>query len=254
MVLVSFYWFRLKRRLRKMDMLFPTSLKSPPRELTPIRVAVRRATRKLASLARARRPMLYPTYGEDVRERIEQYHDDVRYATLALALQRLETEKIEGSFAEVGVFQGATSLFIHRQCPHRTLFLFDTFEGFDRQDMEHGLDQRFKETSVAAVRKLLGNSSTLQFQAGRFPETSIGLEKERFAFVMLDVDMYRPSLETFRFFYPRMVRGAYFFMHDYNSPESERAVLRAATEFMKDKPELLVEIPDYSGSALFRKI
>jgi O-methyltransferase len=198
--------------------------------------------------------MLFPTYGDDVRRRIEQYHDDIRYSTLALALQRLESEKIEGSFAEVGVFQGATSLFIHRQCPERTLFLFDTFEGFDKQDIENGLDERFRQTSVAAVRNLLGNSPTLRFRPGHFPETSVGLEEERFAFVMLDVDMYRPSLEVFRFFYPRMVRGGYFFMHDYNSPESEGAVSRAAAEFMGDKPELLVEIPDYFGSALFRKI
>ena len=39
--------------------------------------------------------------------------------------------------------------------------------------------------------------------------------------VMLDVDLYRPALEVLRFFYPRMVRGGYFFMHDFNSPESE---------------------------------
>jgi O-methyltransferase len=66
--------------------------------------------------------------------------------------------------------------------------------------------------------------------------------------------MYQPSLEVFQFFYPRLVRGGYFFMHDYNSAESERAVSRAANKYMSDKPELLIEIPDYFGTALFRKI
>lgn len=225
-----------------------------PRELSPWKVVVRSTVRKFAAFTRARRPILFPTYDEHVRRRIERYHDDVRYSTLALAMQRLETENIAGSFAEVGVYQGATSLFMHTQSPHRTLFLFDTFEGFPRQDMEHGLDERFKDTSVAAVGNLLGNSPVLQFRPGYFPETTIGLEDHKFALVMLDVDMYRPSLEVFRFFYPRLVRGGYFFMHDYNSLESERAVSRAADEFMSDKPELLMEIPDYFGSALFRKI
>ena len=225
-----------------------------PRELTPLKVVVRSASRRLASLTRARRPMRFPTYDDQVRKRIEQYHDDVRYSTLALALQRLENDKIAGSFAEVGVYQGVTSLFIHKQCPHRTFFLFDTFEGFRKQDLEDGLDERFKDTSAAAVRRLLGDSPTLQFRPGHFPETSGGLESEKFALVMLDVDMYQPSIEVFRFFYPRLVRGGYFFMHDYNSPESERAVSRAANEYMRNRPELLIEIPDYFGSALFRKI
>ena len=84
--------------------------------------------------------------------------------------------------------------------------------------------------------------------------TAVGLEDERFAFVMLDVDLYKPALDVFTFFYPRLSRGGYFFMHDFNSPESDYAISRAAREFMADKPELLIEIPDYSGSALFRKI
>ncbi len=225
-----------------------------PREITPFKVAVRSASRKLASLTRARRPMLFPTYPEHVRKRIEQYHDEIRYSTLALALQRIEIDKLEGSFAEVGVYQGATSLFIHRQCPSRKFFLFDTFEGFDSQDMENGTDVRFRDTSVEAVRKLLGNSPNLEFRPGHFPGTSEGLEDEKFSFVMLDVDMYQPSFEVFRFFYPRLVRGGYFLMHDFNSDESGRAVSRAALQFMSDKPELLIEIPDFFGTALFRKI
>ena len=43
-------------------------------------------------------------------------------------------------------------------------------------------------------------------------------------------------------------------MHDFNSNESEYAISRAAHEFMADKPEMLIEIPDYFGSALFRNI
>jgi O-methyltransferase len=71
---------------------------------------------------------------------------------------------------------------------------------------------------------------------------------------MLDVDLYQPALDVFTFFYSRMSRGGYIFMHDYNSPESDRAIFRAAHEFLADKPEMLIEMPDYSGSALFRKI
>jgi O-methyltransferase len=51
-----------------------------------------------------------------------------------------------------------------------------------------------------------------------------------------------------------MVPGGYFFMHDFNSPESNYAISRATHEYMSDKPEMIVEIPDEWGSAVFRKL
>jgi hypothetical protein len=74
--------------------------------------------------------MLFPTYHRSVANRIEQYHDLIRHSTIALAIQRLETDQIFGAFAEVGVYRGATSVFIHHQVPQYTFDLFDTFEGF----------------------------------------------------------------------------------------------------------------------------
>jgi len=71
---------------------------------------------------------------------------------------------------------------------------------------------------------------------------------------MLDFDLYKSTIDSFIFFYPRLVPRAYFFMHDFNNPESSHAVSRAAHEYLADKPERLVEIPDVWGSALFRKL
>jgi len=201
-----------------------------------------------------RRPMRFPTYSSDVRDRIERMGDDVRYATLALAIQRLETEKTEGAFAELGVWAGLTSSFIHLQAPRRKLYLFDTFEGFPSGALEKGEDSRFRDTSQAKVAALIGNLDNVVFRAGYFPQTAAGLEQERFALVMLDFDLYRSAADALQFFYPRLVPGAYFFMHDFNSPESDHAISRAASEFLRDKPELLIEIPDEWGSVVFRKI
>lgn len=222
-------------------------------EISPLKATLRVAARQLAGLTRARRPMQFPPYPPDVAHRIEQYHDDVRYASLALAIQRLETNHIPGAFAEIGVYRGVTSSFIHRQAPERLFYLFDTFEGFPRQSVEAGPDNRFKDTSQEGVATLIGDTRNIEFRKGFFPATAAGLESSQFALVMLDVDLYQPALDVFRFFYPRLVRGGYFFMHDYNSPEANHGISRAAHEFMADKPEQLIEIPDFHGSALFRK-
>jgi O-methyltransferase len=225
-----------------------------PLELSPLRAAVRVASRRLGILTRGHRPMTFPTYSHAVAKRIEQYPDEIRYSTLALAIQRLELDQVSGAFAEIGVYRGATSSFIHHQSPNRRFYLFDTFEGFPSQDLEGRTDARFSDTSQEAVERFIGGNENIVFRKGYFPDTACGLEREMFALVMLDCDLYRTSLAALAFFYPRMKRGGYFFMHDFNSPESDHGVSRAAADFMADKAELLTEVPDQFGSALFRKI
>jgi len=200
-----------------------------------------------------RPPMMFPTYSADVVRELEATRDYARYATLALAIQRLESDEISGAFAELGVHQGATSRFIHRQAPSRRLYLFDTFKGFPPESLEQKRDDRFRDTSQEAVAEFVGEGPNVILRAGSFPQTAAGLEEERFALVMLDFDLYKSAVDAFHFFYPRLVPGGYFFLHDFNSPESNYGISRAANEFLQDKPERLVEIPDIWGSAVFRK-
>lgn len=212
---------------------------------------VRAIARRYAAFIR--RPMRFPTYTESVRNTIETIPDDVRYATLALAIERLETEKIDGAFAELGVFRGYTSRFIHELAPRRRFYLFDTFEGFPEELAESAGDERFRDTSQESVARFIGNLDNVVFRPGFFPLTADGLENENFSLVLLDCDLYQTAVEGLRFFYPRLVAGGYLFLHDFNSPESDHAIARAVSEFLADKPEALIEIPDEWGSAVFRK-
>ena len=195
----------------------------------------------------------YPTYDEGIHKLITSSDDPIRYGTLALAINRVRKSNIEGSFAEVGVWRGDTSRFIHFLAPDRVMYLFDTFEGFPHQDLDRE-DDRFKDTSVEIVKATMGDLNNIVIRKGYFPETAKGLENEAFAFVLIDLDLYRPTLIALQFFYPRMKTGGYLFLHDYNSPESDYAVSRATDEFMRDTPEKLIEIPDQWGTVIIRKI
>jgi O-methyltransferase len=224
-------------------------------EIDSLKAAVRVAGRKVARLTRMRQPMFHPSYSHAVARDIERHFDDVRFATVALALQRLDQEKIAGAFAELGVYRGVLSAFIHRHSPDRRLYLFDTFEGFPQQALEEGVDdRRFRDTSQELVAKVIGDTRNVDFRKGYFPDSAAGLEQESFAFVMLDFDLFVSAKAALEFFYPRIVPGGYFFLHDFNNMESNRAISRAASEFLSDKPELLIEIPDICGSAVFRKL
>ncbi len=188
------------------------------------------------------------------RRSIVRSGDPVRYGTVHLALEQLLKDHVMGSLAECGVYQGSMSKFIHEHIPDRPLYLFDTFRGFDSRDSNTNADDRFKDTSLEAVLSYLGKSPNIIIREGFFPHTISGLEDERFSFVMVDFDKYEPTSEALKFFYPRTNTGGFIFVHDYNNPESDWACSRALNEFLLDKKEKLISIPDAWGSALIRKI
>jgi O-methyltransferase len=204
--------------------------------------------------------MRFPTAAESVIREARSVRDSFRYETIALAIETIRREGIPGAFAEVGVWRGDLSRFLHRCAPERTLYLFDTFSGFPEEsvgqlDLQNNGDRsRFRDTSVEQVRNAVGGSPNVVFRVGIFPDSTAGLESESFSFVMLDLDIYQPTVSALEFFYPRVSAGGYIFIHDFNSPESSYAMRRALLPFMRHKPERLIEIPDEWGSVVTRKI
>lgn len=204
---------------------------------------------------RRARAMIQPTFDAETHKIVMNYNDYCRFATIALAVQRIQTEQIEGSMAEVGVFQGETSRIIRRLAPERDYYLFDTFEGFPQQDLEpNQSDPRFRNTSIELVLKNIGTSENVFIKQGYVPETFRGLEDEKFAFALLDLDLHDPTLASLEFFYPRMTPGGFLFVHDYNNFESNWGCKRALDKFMEDKPESIIDVADILGTAMFRKI
>ncbi|MDD5362977.1 MAG: macrocin O-methyltransferase [Ignavibacteria bacterium] len=199
--------------------------------------------------------MKFPSY-KIAREYKFFFGDEyIRHSTIGLALKRILEENIPGAIAEVGVYRGKTSNIFRLLIPERRLFLFDTFEGFPRQDLENDVkrDDRFMDTSTDEVKKNIGDMTNVIIKKGYVPDTFSGLENECFAFVLLDLDLYKPTLQSLEFFYPRLSAGGYIMIHDYNSPESNWACKRAADLFFKNKAEKFIEVSDVSGSIIVRK-
>lgn len=201
------------------------------------------------------RKMRFPTFDEGINSRIFLNYDYYRYATLGLAATRVMKENIPGAFAEVGVYKGEMSRFLAQFCATRNYYLLDTFAGFPEEHLEgRGEDNRFKDTNEATVRGYFKDNPKVKVIKGMVPGTLSQIKDETFAFVLLDLDLYPPTVDSLEFFYPRMSRGGYMVMHDYNNPESDQAVKRALDGFLKGKPELPIEIGDAWGSVIVRKI
>jgi macrocin-O-methyltransferase TylF-like protien len=180
--------------------------------------------------------------------------DLIRMAFLAVNIASLEENEVPGAFAEIGVWRGNSAKVIHQLAPRRRLYLFDTFCGFDHRDAQvdlaSGVMVHFRDTSMDEVRAFLGDSESLHFVPGRFPDTAAAVPPdEQFAFVHLDCDLQQPTKAALDFFYPRMSAGGLIVVHDYGSGRWP-GVTHAVDHFLADKLEGLVRIPDMSGTAV----
>ena len=54
----------------------------------------------------------------------------IRISTLELVAQEIYDNNVPGSIAEVGVYKGQFAKYMNEVFPEKTLYLFDTFEGF----------------------------------------------------------------------------------------------------------------------------
>ena len=180
---------------------------------------------------------------------------DIRLATLRLFAKDLIERKVAGAVAELGVYTGAFAAQINVLFPERTLYLFDTFEGFDIRDVsverQRGYSNaqagRFGDTSEEVVRRRLPYPDRAIFKKGYFPDSVAGVV-ERFAFVSIDADLYQPVYEGLKFFYPRLNRGGCIIVHDFNNTHFKGAG-EAARRYCREQKITPVPLCDLHGSA-----
>ncbi len=175
--------------------------------------------------------------------------DYVRLKTLEAICMRLEG--VKGAAAELGVNKGGFARWISELLPDRTLFLFDTFSGFDPQesaDCGEGFKEAHRKAAAEKVLAVLPHPEQAVIRRGLFQETAQGLEEERFALVSLDADLEESTLTGLRFFWPRMSEGGHLLLHDYNNPRLP-GVRRALERFEAEAGRLpAVPLCDVSGT------
>lgn len=161
--------------------------------------------------------------------------------------ERVYKEGISGSVAEAGVYRGDFARHINRYFPDRKCYLFDTFSGFTDYDIAREQKESMtsadymKDVKIEEVLAKMPNKEKIILRPGRFPETAEGID-DRFAFVNLDMDLYEPTIEGLRFFYPRMSEGGVILIHDYFS-EAYPNIEQSVDDFVRELGTRLRKIP-----------
>ena len=61
---------------------------------------------------------------------------------------------------------------------------------------------------------------------------------KKFCFVHLDVDLYKSTIDSLRFFFPKMISGGIILMHDYHSD----GIQKAFREFKNENDLQVIEL------------
>ena len=193
------------------------------------------------------------------KNQINNIGDITRLWSFMLNIKQIIDEKISGDFAELGVWRGNTaSVLAHYAIlNNRKVFLFDTYQGFNKKDLQ-GIDSdkkmKFNDTSIELVKNVIGkNSLCCDFIPGYFPDSIKDNHRSgNYAIVSLDCDLYEPMKAGLDFFYPLMSQGGIFLLHDYSSLYWAGAK-KAIDDFCEKNKEFVILMPDKSGSAFIRK-
>jgi glycosyltransferase involved in cell wall biosynthesis len=183
--------------------------------------------------------------------------DMSRFYSLILNVKQIVGQGIEGDFAELGVYRGnSAAVLVHfARAYQRRLFLFDTFQGFDERDLigvDSTKDVGFSDTSLDLVKSVVGDDNVV-YCKGHFPDSiPEDCRRSRFAVVHIDCDLFQPAKYALEFFYPRMSPGGLLLVHDY-SGKYWHGIKGAVDEFLSNKSDNVVLMPDKSGTAIIRK-
>jgi O-methyltransferase len=186
-------------------------------------------------------------------------HDIIRSSSLELVAHEIYDKNSAGNTAELGVFRGEFAQKINLAFPDRKLYLFDTFEGFAKEDVEQekmkGYSKKqhnFSKTSEELVLKRMKFPENCIIRKGYFPETAKNIE-DTFVFVSIDADLYEPIYNGLRYFYPRLAQGGYIFVHDYNNTKTYPGTKAAVKKYCSEMNINFFPLSDIAGSAIIMK-
>ena len=151
----------------------------------------------------------------------------------------------EGDMAEVGVYQGGSAKLICEAKKEKELYLFDTFTGLPKLSNDdthfgekHWYENQFDNTSVESIKKLLREYENVHVIKGEFPQSGKEIINKKFCFVHLDVDLYKSTIDSLIFFFPKMIKGGIILIHDYHSD----GIQKAFKEFRNENDLQIIEL------------
>jgi len=136
-------------------------------------------------------------------------------------------------FAECGCWRGHSSYLIStliKESKKKISFhIFDSFEGlsefsiedkelfYKNEEYKEKTSSQFSSSKNFVKNKVLKDFNFVKIYKGWIPERFKEVEKIKFSLVHIDVDLYKPTLSSLEFFFPKIVKGGALICDDYNA-------------------------------------
>ena len=166
----------------------------------------------------------------------------------------------KAAIAELGVYNGRTAKLLNKIEIDRRLYLFDTFEGFNNKDLTIEKNSQyssgkmeFQDANYKALRNYFSNKDNVIFIKGYFPMSiEDKVINDKFIFVIIDFDLYKPTLDGLRYFWDKMLDGGIIMVHDFDSLKF-KGITDAVNQFSREQNVNFTCLPCAGGSAIFQK-
>ncbi len=180
---------------------------------------------------------IYNLYFEGLKKSKNTHTDNFfkqsRHMDLMNLAEIVLKKKLPGDFAECGCWRGHSSYFISKlinQYNKQIKFhIFDSFEGLSENSKNNSelnkldnkkinkISTQFSSNENFVKNEVLGEFNFVEIYKGWIPDRFHMVKNKKFSLVHIDVDLYEPTLQSLKFFYPRLLNGGIIICDDYNS-------------------------------------
>jgi len=134
--------------------------------------------------------------------------------------------KINGDIVECGVLRGHSS-FLMLQANidnNKKFFGFDSFQGLStpgsNDSIKNNYSFKWKENDLSTPETIAKNNLDIfkdryHLFKGWIPDKFCEIEEQSFSLIHIDVDLYQPTLDSIKFFWPRLNKGGVLVCDDY---------------------------------------
>lgn len=149
---------------------------------------------------------------------------DVRFYSLISIVNSILSNNKVGDFVELGCWNGTSakiiSSLIKKNKKNINFYIFDSFKGLSKLKNQDKSEYVIKNNFIGNykfVKEKLKNFKFIKIFAGWIPEKFYKIKNKKFSLVHIDLGLYEPTLQSLKFFYPRLKKGGVIISNVYNS-------------------------------------
>ena len=187
-------------------------------------------------------------YKQFYRKYNQQANKTIPEARFNSLMSIIENLYLEGDVAELGVGYGGTTKLLSYIFEDKTIYAFDTFEGFSGLPEHYTAfeSDRWKDWGTDTIQwdnviQDLEKLNNVVIRKGIFPNTAKDLSEKKFCFVHIDTDIFLSTYLGLEYFYDKMHEKGIIVVDDLfpeNSGGSSFPQVRGAVKGFFDKRNL----------------